>query len=207
MSVLEFWRTHSAELAGLLWQHLVLVAISTGAAIVAGIPIGVLAARHPRASAPLVWLVNVAQTIPSLAMFGFLLPLPFIGGLGGRVAVTVLTLYALLPIIRTTLAGMRSIDPALIEAATSLGMTPGQRLAARRAAARAAVDCRGNSCRVRHWGGHRDDSRGRRCRRARRVHFPRPFNAGADRRPCGRDSGRPPGADVRRRADALGAVR
>jgi len=129
MSVLEFWRTHSAELAGLLWQHLVLVAISTGAAIVAGIPIGVLAARHPRAGAPLVWVVNIAQTIPSLAMFGFLLPLPFIGGLGGRVAVTVLTLYALLPIIRTTLAGMRSIDPALIEAATSLGMTPGQRLA------------------------------------------------------------------------------
>jgi osmoprotectant transport system permease protein len=129
MSVLEFWRAHSSELAGLLWQHLVLVAISTGAAIAAGIPIGVLAARHPRAGAPIVWLVNVAQTIPSLAMFGFLLPLPFIGGLGGRVAITVLTLYALLPIIRTTLAGMRSIDPALIEAATSLGMTPRQRLA------------------------------------------------------------------------------
>jgi osmoprotectant transport system substrate-binding protein/osmoprotectant transport system permease protein len=129
MSVLEFWRAHSSELAGLLWQHLVLVAISTGAAIAAGIPIGVLAARHPRTGAPIVWLVNVAQTIPSLAMFGFLLPLPFIGGLGGRVAITVLTLYALLPIIRTTLAGMRSIDPALIEAATSLGMTPRQRLA------------------------------------------------------------------------------
>jgi osmoprotectant transport system permease protein len=128
MSVLEFWRAHSSELAGLLWQHLVLVAISTGAAIVAGIPIGVLATRHPRAGAPIVWLVNVAQTIPSLAMFGFLLPLPFIGGLGGRVAVTVLTLYALLPIIRTTFAGMRTIDPALIEAATSLGMTPRQRL-------------------------------------------------------------------------------
>ena len=129
MSVLEFWRAHSAELAGLLWQHLVLVAISTGAAIAAGIPIGVLAARYPRAGAPIVWLVNVAQTIPSLAMFGFLLPLPFIGGLGGRVAITVLTLYALLPIIRTTVAGMRSIDPALVEAATSLGMTPRQRLA------------------------------------------------------------------------------
>src|SRR5262245_58745963 len=128
MNVLEFWRAHSSELAGLLWQHLGLVAISTGIAIAAGVPIGVLAARRPRASAPLVWLVNVAQTIPSLAMFGFLLPLPFIGGLGGRVAVTVLTLYALLPIIRTTLAGMRSLDPALIEAAMSLGMTPRQRL-------------------------------------------------------------------------------
>jgi osmoprotectant transport system permease protein len=129
MSVLEFWRAHSAELAGLLWQHLILVGISTGVAIAAGIPIGVLAARYPRAGAPIVWLVNVAQTIPSLAMFGFLLPLPLIGGLGGRVAITVLTLYALLPIIRTTVAGMRSIDPALVEAATSLGMTPRQRLA------------------------------------------------------------------------------
>ena len=80
--------------------------------------------RRPRAGAPIVWLANVAQTIPSLAMFGFLLPLPFIGGLGGRVAIIVLTLYALLPIIRTTLAGMRSIDPALIEAGDGAGMTP-----------------------------------------------------------------------------------
>jgi osmoprotectant transport system substrate-binding protein/osmoprotectant transport system permease protein len=129
MNVFEFWRTHSAELAGLVWQHVLLVAISTGIAIAAGIPLGVLAARHARIGAPIVWLVNVAQTVPSLAMFGFLLPLPFIGGLGGRVAVTVLTLYALLPIIRTTLAGMRSVDPALVEAAAALGMTPRQRLA------------------------------------------------------------------------------
>jgi osmoprotectant transport system permease protein len=129
MSVFEFWRLHSAELAGLLWQHVVLVALSTGVAIAAGIPIGVLAARHPRGGAPIVWFVNVVQTVPSLAMFGFLLPLPLVGGLGGRVAVTVLTLYALLPIIRTTVGGLRSVDPALVEAAAALGMTPRQRLA------------------------------------------------------------------------------
>jgi osmoprotectant transport system permease protein len=128
MSVFEFWRLHSAELWGLLWQHVLLVAISTGIAVAAGIPIGVLAARHPRVGGPIVWLVNVAQTIPSLAMFGFLLPLPLIGGLGGRVAVTVLTIYALLPVIRTTVAGLRSVDPALVEAAAALGMTPRQQL-------------------------------------------------------------------------------
>ena len=91
-------------------------------------PLGILAARRPRVGAPLVWLVNAAQTIPSLAMFGFLLPLPFIGGLGARVAITVLIIYALLPIMRTTVAGIKSVDPALVEAGTALGMTPRQLL-------------------------------------------------------------------------------
>ena len=68
-------------------------------------PLGILAARRPRLGAPIVWLANVVQTIPSLAMFGFLLPLPFVGGLGARVAIIVLILYALLPIVRTTVAG------------------------------------------------------------------------------------------------------
>ena len=88
----------------------------------------IFAARRPRLGAPIVWLVNVAQTIPSLAMFGFLLPLPFIGGLGARVAITVLIVYALLPIVRTTMAGIRSVDGALVEAGTALGMTPRQLL-------------------------------------------------------------------------------
>ncbi|HSC28262.1 MAG TPA: ABC transporter permease/substrate-binding protein [Vicinamibacterales bacterium] len=128
MTVLDFWRSHGAEAAALLWQHLYLVAASTGLAIALGIPIGVFAARRPRAGAPIVWLANVAQTIPSLAMFGFLLPLPLVGGLGARLAVTVLTLYALLPIARTTVAGLRSVDAALIEAGTALGMTARQLL-------------------------------------------------------------------------------
>src|SRR4029453_4174824 len=126
MKLLGFWSSHRAELVGLLTQHLFLVAVSTGIAIAAGVPIGILAARRPRYGAPIVWLANVAQTIPSLAMFGFLLPLPFVGGLGARVAITVLVLYALLPIIRTTTAGLKSVDPALVEAGTALGMTPRQ---------------------------------------------------------------------------------
>ena len=128
MRVLQFWASHRAEFGGLLLQHLFLVAISTLVAVAVGVPLGILASRRPRIGAPIVWLVNAAQTVPSLAMFGFLLPLPFIGGLGARVAITVLIVYALLPIVRTTIAGIRSVDPALVEAGTALGMTPGQLL-------------------------------------------------------------------------------
>lgn len=128
MALFEFWRTHSAEALSLLGQHLLLVGISTLTAILVGVPTGILAARRPRAGAPIVWLANVAQTIPSLAMFGFLLPLPLIGGLGARVAIFVLILYALLPIIRTTAAGLRSVDRVLVEAGTALGMTSAQLL-------------------------------------------------------------------------------
>jgi osmoprotectant transport system permease protein len=126
LRLLEFWRSHAGELAALLGQHVFLVSVSTVAAVVLGVPIGILAARRPRLGAPVVWIANVAQTIPSLAMFGFLLPLPFVGGLGARVAITVLVLYALLPIIRTTVAGMRSVDASLVEAGMALGMTPAQ---------------------------------------------------------------------------------
>lgn len=128
MNLLQFWQSHAGELGLLLRQHLLLVAISTGAAIAIGIPAGVLAVRRPRAGAPIVWLANVAQTIPSLAMFGFLLPVPLLGGLGARVAITVLTVYAVLPIVRTTVAGLASVDPSLIETATAMGMTGRQRL-------------------------------------------------------------------------------
>ena len=128
MNVLQFWISHRAEFLGLLLQHLGLVAVSTTAAVAIGIPLAIFATRRPSLGAPLIWLVNVAQTIPSLAMFGFLLPLPFIGGLGARVAITVLIVYALLPIVRTTVAGIRSVDGALVEAGTALGMTPRQLL-------------------------------------------------------------------------------
>lgn len=128
MRVFQFWAAHRAEFVGLLVQHLFLVAVSTIVAVALGVPLGILAARRPRLGAPIVWLVNAAQTVPSLAMFGFLLPLPLIGGLGARVAITVLIVYALLPIVRTTIAGIRSVDPALVEAGTALGMTPRQLL-------------------------------------------------------------------------------
>jgi osmoprotectant transport system permease protein len=128
MTLLRFLAAHRAEFVGLLLQHILLVGVSTAAAIAIGVPVGVLAARRPRLGAPIVWLANVVQTIPSLAMFGFLLPLPLVGGLGARVAIVVLILYALLPIIRTTVAGVRGVDRALVEAGTALGMTPRQLL-------------------------------------------------------------------------------
>jgi osmoprotectant transport system permease protein len=128
MALVRFLASHREEVLGLLAQHLRLVGFSTAAAIAIGVPIGLFAARRPRMGAPVVWIANVAQTIPSLAMFGFLLPLPLIGGLGARVAIIVLILYALLPIIRTTVAGVRGIDPVLIEAGTALGMSPRQLL-------------------------------------------------------------------------------
>ena len=126
MTLLHFWRAHANEFVTLLGQHVLLVSVSTFVAIAVGVPIGILATRRPRIGAPIVWLANVVQTIPSLAMFGFLLPLPLIGGLGARVAIFVLILYALLPIVRTTTAGLRSIDRVLIEAGTAIGMRPGQ---------------------------------------------------------------------------------
>ena len=126
--VAAFWRQHAGELSRLLAQHVALVAVSTLAAVAAGVPLGVLAARRPRVGAPVALAANVVQTIPSLALFGFLLPLPFVGGIGARTAVTALVLYALLPIVRTTIAGLRAIDPAILEAADAMGMTSRQRL-------------------------------------------------------------------------------
>ena len=126
--LIEFWRTHHAELVRLLGQHIVLVLISTGVAAAVGIPAGILAFRRPRIGQPLLFLANVAQTIPSLALFGFLLPLPFIGGVGSRTALVTLTLYALLPIVRTTVGGLRSLDRAVVDAGVAMGMTPRQLL-------------------------------------------------------------------------------
>jgi osmoprotectant transport system permease protein len=127
-ALLTFWRTHAGELGTLLAQHVALVIASTLVAIVIGVPLGILAARRPRIGAPLAGLAGIVQTIPSLALFGFLLPLPLIGGVGARTAVTALILYALLPIVRTTSAGLRSIDAAILEAADAMGMSARQRL-------------------------------------------------------------------------------
>src|SRR5437867_1039982 len=124
MAVIAFWKSHAAELAGLMAQHVLIVAISTMVAVAIGVPLGVFASRRPRLSAPIVGIANVVQTVPSLAMFGFLLPMPLLGGVGPRAALVVLILYGLLPIVRTTIAGLRSIDAAIVEAGTAMGMTP-----------------------------------------------------------------------------------
>jgi osmoprotectant transport system permease protein len=128
MAVVQFWLSHRAELGALAAQHVLLVAVSTLAAAAIGIPLGILAARRPRLSAPLVGLANLVQTVPSLAMFGFLLPLPLLGGVGPRTAIVVLILYGLLPIVRTTIAGLQGIDAAIREAGVAMGMTPRQLL-------------------------------------------------------------------------------
>src|SRR5690349_23125827 len=123
-----FWASHGAEFAGLLAQHVLLVAASTLAAIVIGVPLGIFASRRPRLSAPIVGVANIVQTIPSLAMFGFLLPVPFIGGVGARAAIVVLILYGLLPIVRTTITGIAGIDATIREAGVAMGMTGGELL-------------------------------------------------------------------------------
>src|SRR4051812_15136105 len=119
-----FWSAHRAELAGLLAQHVLLVAASTMAAVAIGVPLGIFAARRPRLSSPIVGIANIVQTIPSLAMFGFLLPVPLVGGVGARAAIAVLILYGLLPIVRTTIAGLNGIDRSVREAGVAMGMTP-----------------------------------------------------------------------------------
>src|SRR5688500_13949482 len=126
--LLAFWSSHAAELWALLAQHIALVLVSTFVAIAIGVPIGIVAARRPRIGGPLAAAASVIQTVPSLALFGFLLPLPLVGGVGARTALAALILYALLPVIRTTAAGLRSIDPAVLEAADAMGMTSWQRL-------------------------------------------------------------------------------
>src|SRR5947208_318310 len=122
--VLSFLLSHRAELVTLFAQHVVLVAVSTLAAIAIGVPLGIFAARRPRLSAPVTVFANIVQTVPSLAMFGFLLPVPLIGGVGARAAAFVLILYGLLPIIRTTIAGLNGIDGAIRDAGVAMGMTP-----------------------------------------------------------------------------------
>jgi osmoprotectant transport system permease protein len=123
MSVVRFWLSHSSELATLFGQHVLLVAVSTIIAVAIGVPLGIFAARRPRLSVPLVGFANLVQTVPSLAMFGFLLPLPLLGGVGPRTAIVVLILYGLLPIVRTTIAGLQGIDPSVREAGVAMGMT------------------------------------------------------------------------------------
>src|SRR3954469_7119495 len=90
MLLLRFWLPPGHEFAALLAQQIALVAASTGAATIVGVPLGIFAARRPRMSTPIVGIANIVQTVPSLAMFGFLLPVPLIGGIGARAAVVVL---------------------------------------------------------------------------------------------------------------------
>ncbi len=128
MSFFEFVIANRDEVLRLTFQHLGLVAASTGLAMVIGVPAGIALAGNVRLRAPVLGLANVFQAIPSLALFGFLIPLPFIGGIGARTAIVALVVYALLPIVRNTYTGLAGIDPAVRDAARGLGMTDWQRL-------------------------------------------------------------------------------
>ncbi|HOK48123.1 MAG TPA: ABC transporter permease [Bryobacteraceae bacterium] len=116
------------EIANLTLDHLYLVAISTGIAAAAGISAGILLAWRPATRRWALGLANVIQTVPSLAMFGFLIPVPLLGGIGRGTAIVALVLYALLPVLRNTIAGILSVDPAVRESAIAIGMTDRQRL-------------------------------------------------------------------------------
>ena len=128
MKLVRFWMAHGNELQGLLLQHLMLVLVSTVAAMAIGIPAGIFAARRPRLGRFVLLAASAAQTVPSLALLGFLLPRPFIGGVGPRTALVALSIYALLPIMRTTVTGLRTLDPSVVEAGIAMGMTPRQLL-------------------------------------------------------------------------------
>ncbi|HKU24055.1 MAG TPA: ABC transporter permease [Candidatus Sulfotelmatobacter sp.] len=128
MNVLRFIIDNHAQVAELTLEHLWLVGISTVIAMLIGIPLGILIAHRPRLNKPVLAGANVIQTIPSLALFGFLLPVPWLGDRSDRLAIIALTLYALLPIIRNTYTGIREVDASVLEAGRGMGLTESQLL-------------------------------------------------------------------------------
>jgi osmoprotectant transport system permease protein len=126
MSLLEFFLRHQREILQATLEHVWLVGVAMVLSVAIGVPLGVLVTRRPWLSRPILGGANIAETIPSLALFGFLLPVPWLGGRADRLAITALTLYALLPIIRNTSAGIAGVDAAVREAARGMGMTEGQ---------------------------------------------------------------------------------
>jgi len=124
----QFLSQYGGEIATLTVEHIWLTAIAMLIATGISLPVGIWLTRAPRWSGPIITIANVLETIPSLAMFGFLLPLPWLGERAARIAIAALTAYALLPILRNTYAGIRGIDPAVLEVARALGMTGTQRL-------------------------------------------------------------------------------
>ena len=123
MSVVNFFMKHWDEILQATLEHIWLVGVAMALAIAIGVPLGILITRRPWLSKPILGSANVAETIPSLALFGFLLPVPWLGVRADRLAIVALTLYALLPIIRNTVTGISGVDPAVREAARAMGMT------------------------------------------------------------------------------------
>ena len=116
------------DVAELALEHMQLVLTAILIAVALGVPLGILLTRQPQLRSWLLGLASVLQTIPSLALFGFLIPIPFIGGIGQRTVIVALVLYALLPILRNTFVGITGVDHAVVESAMAMGMTPSQLL-------------------------------------------------------------------------------
>lgn len=128
MNVFDFLFRNRAEVLALTLEHSALVAAAMLIAVALGIPLGILVTRQQALRRWVLGIANIFQTVPSLALFGFLIPVPLLGGIGGRSAIVALVLYALLPIIRNTYVGISGVDPAVVEAARGMGMTDRQLL-------------------------------------------------------------------------------
>jgi osmoprotectant transport system permease protein len=126
MNIVNFFVRHQNEILQATLQHIWLVGIAMLLAVAVGVPLGIIVTRHPWLSKPILGGANIAETIPSLALFGFLLPVPWLGERADRLVIVALTLYALLPIIRNTSTGIESIDAAVRQAARGMGMTENQ---------------------------------------------------------------------------------
>src|ERR1700692_3663579 len=113
----------SGDIIDLTCEHLVLVGIAMAIAITISVPAGVLLTRRAGLRPWVLGFANIMQTVPSLALFGFLIPVPLIGGIGKRTAIVALVLYALLPLLRNTMVGILGVDPAVRESAVGMGMT------------------------------------------------------------------------------------
>jgi osmoprotectant transport system permease protein len=127
MNIFHFFVEHHEEILELTLEHLWLVGVSTLLAVLIGIPLGIVSAHWQVWTRPVLGTANIIQTVPSLALFGFLLPVPWIGARADRLAILALTLYALLPVIRNTYTGIRGVDPSVVEAGRGMGLT-GQQL-------------------------------------------------------------------------------
>ena len=126
METLDFFLRNRGQILELTLEHLWLVGISMLLAVACGLPLGILLTRRRVLSKPVIGTANVLQTIPSLALFGFLLPVPWLGARADRLAIVALTLYALLPVIRNTYVGILGVDAGVREAARGMGMTDAQ---------------------------------------------------------------------------------
>ena len=187
---MNFLLTHKREVAMLTGEHLWLVGISMLLAVAVGVPLGILLTRKPKLKTLILGSTNIIQTIPSLALFGLLLPLPWLGARADRLAIFALALYALLPIVRNTYVGITGISEPVREAAVAMGLTSRQLLWQVELPLASPVILAGIRVATVITIGVGDDRRGDRSRRAGRVHLSRHRDGGQRRDSGGRHSGR-----------------